>query len=679
MTRRRTLVGCVVVLWAAVVVVAYLRVTRLPESIGRGDALYDAVVAQQLVRGEGFTTRLMPLGGLGVLLPDHLDVDEPWPSAHKFVLSQLRVAAFLAFTGDPMTAARLSSIVPFALLAALMFLVLERRLRSAVLAMAWTGVFVALDPLSRLSVSGLNLTGDALLFLALVLASVSSTFSRRRTAAVGVGLALLVLHRYSMVLIGPFVLLAVWRAAGWRRAAAVAGVAAAILVPFVVWSFVRTGLFFSSYLGGSLFLHHTPYLPSDPWYVRAWPTLGSVLAGDPAALADKWTTDVAAAWRDAFGARWALVRGVVLVGLAATGVRALVRESPAARAVLPVYLAFALGFIAFHLLMSRATWYFTFLTPPVWIAAAIGAGELTGRLARTGLAPAVQRLARGATHVGLALFLTSAELSDSCALYRWHRAHPHDELPDSLPTRREVLAVLAAHDGPRRILMGGNRPWELAPSLAMRTIPMVESVGALAELRRAGVAIDLLYIPADLTFAGDGVRPAGWVAWYQLAVARPAAFDEYRLLHELSDGAVAYERTPGIAAAPFCPAAVDVDLRRPHATMHLDAAFRFVEGNGRELWSWLQGRAGDVTVFVCARGAGRRLTVRMIALGTVRVLLDGAEVAVIAPSDGAWIERAIDVDGAGPADGMSTIRFEVDRTNEHGLSLAFGGARLESR
>lgn len=66
---------------------------------GTGDALYDAIVARQLLRGEGYTTLVAPLGMLRYLDSLGLGTAPPWLSLHKFPLSALRVAVVFWLAG----------------------------------------------------------------------------------------------------------------------------------------------------------------------------------------------------------------------------------------------------------------------------------------------------------------------------------------------------------------------------------------------------------------------------------------------------------------------------------------------------------------------------------------------------------------------------------------------------
>ena len=640
----------IALLLVALGVVSAFRLTRLPESMGRGDALYDAVVAQEIIHGNGFSTRLMPLGGLGALMQHHRAATPPWPSVHKFVLSQVRVALFLPLFSSINQALVAASLVPFAALAVLLFLLLQQHLFSVGGAFIASVFFVALDPLSRFAVSGLNITGDALLF---VLACVLVT--RRRAATAGVVTALLVLHRYSMIVFVPFALWAALRLAGRRSAMRMAVAALTVLVPFFVWSVIRTGMLFPSYLGSSLLLHRTPFLESDPWYLHTWPSATAAVAHAPGVFVAKWFRNAGECLRQVAGTPWQLARALAVGALAIVGIRALARGE-ARRWLFPL-LAFLACFIGAQFLLSRASWYFAFLTPLVWLLACAGLQQLTKT--------ATRQVVRAAVFAGAVVVLTSPELGAD--LYRYR--HPPVPAPDELATRTEILTFLGSYD--RSVVMGGNRPWELAPDSNLPIVALAESPNVLPALRDAGFAPDLLYLPTDLRFAGDGAPPHGWIVWNELVREHPEHFDQYALAHTFSDGALAYVKLAG--AASFCPSSAGIDLIRPGDAIHLSSEFRYLETDGARGWSWLGGANGAVTLWLCSGASKAQLRIRTIARTSARVSVGGKLAGTISPHAD-WMEQAFDVDP--PRDGNYVIRFEADGTN---LTIALAALRLEAR
>jgi hypothetical protein len=142
------------VLVALVLTAAAVR-NRYVETMPRGDVLYEAGVARNLLAGEGLSTNLMPLGGLRTLL--RLDIaDAPtWPSLHKFVLSQVRIAAFGAVLGIDERTLRISSLVPYLGLVLVTFLSIRRLLDDRRLALAFTLVLVSYNELFFVAISGL--------------------------------------------------------------------------------------------------------------------------------------------------------------------------------------------------------------------------------------------------------------------------------------------------------------------------------------------------------------------------------------------------------------------------------------------------------------------------------------------------------------------------------------------
>ena len=208
----------------------------------RGDVIYEATVAKHLLAGEGFSTNLMPLGGVRTLLRLGIASADVWPSLHKFVLSQVRIAAFGAVLGVNERALVISSFVPYAALMLLTFAVMLRIDVGRRIAFAFSLALVLFNELLFVGVSGLGLSTDALLFLGTLALGLCVVKRRHLAPWLGVLLAATTPHRYSMAPWVPFV-----HAASPRSGVKTLLSCGLLLGPFIAWSFVRFGMPSPSY------------------------------------------------------------------------------------------------------------------------------------------------------------------------------------------------------------------------------------------------------------------------------------------------------------------------------------------------------------------------------------------------------------------------------------------------
>lgn len=648
MQRRRGDLVTALALVALVVTIAVVR-DRYIETMPRGDVLYEAIVAKSLLAGEGLSTNLMPLGALRTLLRLDLADAPSWPSLHKFVLSQVRIAAFGAVLGIDERTLRISSFVSYVGLVLATFVIMRRLLASRLLAFAFTLVLVSYNELFFVAISGLGLSTDALLFLGTLVLASRVREQPRLAIWVGVVLAATVLHRYSMGAWVPFCVAAVAWSCGYRVAARVLGACLAVLAPFVAWSYARFGMPFPSYLGDALFLHNTRFLPYDPWYCRTWESLATAIAAAPSVFVAKAGVNARLVLHDLGAGPAVALRNVGIVVLGVLGVRRLFRTHTGAAHLAVAGLVFAAAFTAYHLFCGFSSWYFQFLVPPALLLAASGAKELVS------LAGDRRRLAeRAAPAVALALALPN--LADAYGEYQWFRVlgpkavrAERDCAKGARCVSDDVIAHLRdAYAGSHKLVMAGNTPWELAFELPHRFIPVLEAPEDLLRLREHRLVPDLLVVPPDLTFAGHGARPPGWRRWKALVDAHPPRFVDYELRHVFPDGGVLYERNPTLDVSgpiALCAPEIRMDLRRRGDFIHFESGFETVDEYEGRAWTWMRAEHGTIA-FVppcAARESGARLRVAYAPAAShpVRVRVGGHDVGTLAADAFAWQEAEL--------------------------------------
>lgn len=684
---RLTVAACVVAIIVAALAMAGWRARHTPELSARGDALYDAIVARNLLAGRGLTTNLMPLGGLKVLAGQELATADPWPSVHKFAGSQARVALFFAVLGETVTALRLASLVPYVALLVMLFLALRRRVGSTSFALAAVLVLLPSDAWIAVAISGQSITTDALLFAAIAVLWLRMLARPALAPLLGLLVGVSVLHRYSMVLFVPFCVVGVALTSGRRAAALVAGAVALVIVPFVAWSYARYHLPFPSYLGDALFLHRTDHLPNDPWYVDAWPSLGSVIRDDPGAFVDKLARNSAALAGTLLSPWTTGFRTLAVATLAVVGLLQLRRAAPRAFRVAATLAAFTGCFAAFHMLMTPSLAYHFYAMPVAWMGAAYGLAHLARRWSDASAArPAPRpRWQAGVAAAALAVALVVPEL------VRAHRVAAADDVRprpcpiDAVCARDEIAAHLRQAYGDRgRLVAGGNRPWDIAYTTGHRVVPLPPEPGDLERWRADGLTVDVALVPSELSFAGDGLRPTGWIWWASIHRSGLEVFGQYRLRHTFSDGTKLFARDESLPVpaegdrsaycAPDQPIQLDLTDGADVAFLGDDFHPRERGGDGHA-YAWILGRRASATLIRCHRRPLRTLRVTSLSAAPAnraRVVVGRTLVGTIAYQHAfEWQTATFDIPAVPLAGSTIQVRLEVDR------GVVFPGAIVE--
>lgn len=656
------------------------KASYLPWLPARGDALYDLVVARHLLAGEGFRTNLMPLGGLGVLERAGHIGELPWPSVHKFVASQVRVAIHLAVLRDPLVTLVAASLSPYVALTLVFFFTLRRWLSSNALAFVFAATLLTLNELAYFALSGLSITADSLLFFVVVLLMLSAHKKDAAAAGLGAALTIAVLHRYSLAILVPFCVLGVAWSAGLRRAAMVALPSAVVLGGFVAWSKWRFGLTFPSYLGESLLLHRTRYLPSDPWYVLAWPSAREVVLRDPGTFVAKFMVSMRLV-RDILAAGpLELMRNVVLVGLAVAGGRHLSRAGRPVKRVVVTITLFSLAFCVVQLTLGAALWYLDYLVPPLWALGALGVVVLVRRLKRR--VPALRaRGPRVAMYAACAIVLVAPEVAKAAAERAWLTAAKPTCTVDQLCNREEVVPVVRSAVERRTVLMGGTLPWELAAETPASVIPMLPRPEDLVDLRAKGLTVDAVFVPSSPVFAGNGDRPEEWYKWRRISRAAPERFFDYALRHRFSDGALLYVRDPALDPTTPIPECLPdtIDLRRPADMLALSNEFAYWETYEDRAWSWLREKTGRVRLEICDAPTASRLTV--VHMGTanngMELFLNGTSLGRSQWAEDGWHESSFNIPPSTLRRGPNELVVTADHVSALGISVAVERITLE--
>lgn len=546
-----------------------------PELAARGDFLYDLSVARNLRAGRGFTTRLLPLGAAGMLRDRGRLRDREWPSVHKFAYSQVRIALATAILGDRPAAWRLSSLLPYLALLGLVGAIARRLagLEVALAAGAAAGLLWFGKP-TAYALTGLTITTDVLLFLVTVVLlervvrAAPVRVPRAEAAALGAALAALTLHRYSFA---PWAVVAFARLAATGRPGAapivwmLAG-ASAVAGPMVAVWWRTWGGPVPPYLGALLLVEHTPRVPTDLWYTFEWPSPAAIFGADPGLLLAKAKDGVALFMREV---RSAIPWAGVLLPLAAVGAwRApLVTRGAVA--------AFALVNWSLHLVTNAGTTYQLYLLPLLWLAAVHGAGE-AGRALERGSGSRVRRLGAAGWRVEVVRLpalpwgrVFPAALVTVAAVGGGWRSIEHSGGPGWAGRRDECLhapdrycdaagkrAALRAAAGPGAVVLGGDRPWDIALDPDLRVLPLPASPAAVGRLTAGGLDPRAILIPADLAFHGTGEPPAGWLEWHLMRERGSCpALPEWSVAARLPDGAAVFRRGPSAPADPAGAAA----------------------------------------------------------------------------------------------------------------------------
>jgi hypothetical protein len=670
-TRERigALLVVVVVLCVAVYKSAYL--TQVP----RGDVTYDVAVARQLVHGDGLTTNLLPLGAFDRLVSGGRASVDPWPSFHKFILPQVVLAPFVAVFGPTLEAARVSSLLQYTLIVLTIFGVLSRALRSVPYALGFAVAFVAFDELNCIALTGLGACGDVLVFFLAVVVWALVPDRPKLAPLAGVLLALTVLERYSFLLFVPFLLLGALRSAGRGPALRASVAAAAVLGPIVLWSYLRYGSMFPSPQGEQLFLFGTKYFPTDTWYTASWPRPTDGLADLPHELARKVLSNARLLVEILFPSPLNTVRNIAITLAAAVGAVRVWRTRPQLRAVLVVGAAFVCTYVGAHLFIGFSYRYIAFAFPCIWVLACIAVHDAS-------------RAAAAATRVGpswawatiIIGLLVAPDIVRSYQGEIWVRANARECPGDRYCNHEEITSFLRAHHPTTGLLVsGGNLPWDLALATHNRVAPILPSPDDLGRYRRAGVPFDLVLIPADLSFAGDGLRPPGWLLWEVARDARLPSLDGLALEHAFSDGSVLYARAPGVPeGVDYCALPSGVDMHRERDRRLTSPNLRFVEHKGDEAWSWVEGSHAEVTVVTCRRA--RRFAARLLVAepGTdVEVTVNGRRAGTLtfaAPLG--WQDSVVELPDDVVVEGVNRVALDAVKTQGPLPQAPFAIARV---
>jgi hypothetical protein len=519
-------------LTVAIVVLAFRWHTY--RSLVRGDAVYEGVVAQELLAGNGFVTRLMPLGAFHnqTSIVNQIN-SEYWRSEHKFIGSQLRIAFVGALLGGVITpeVLRIASFVFASLTILIVVFLINTRFSPFV------GFTTSLYPILSLSFQlagtwGIGISTDTLLFICCcILAERHFTKpSIKSSSLMGFCYGLIVLHRYSMLVWFPFWLGFVFivrhrsqdatkQAVKWCLAFSLA--CGFILLPLFVYSELIFHKLFPSYLADALWMHGTSCLTVDPWYTSQWPSLSECFVAHPEEFLRKFFTNL-----NLF--IFSLdVKTVLILPLLSLGVISVIRAFPIAI----VAVIFFFVWLILSLLLSPSILYHFFLLPVIWLLSAFGLESLIKNMrSRSYELFAIRVVCIGIVSIYIFSFIEEVIVARNVEDFK---------NPDQMHIRTEIVEYLNGLNlKPSEIVIGGDRPWELALDTKFRLIPLPASVDEFLTLRERGLLVSHILIPQDVGFFGVGELPKGVVEWRAIVKRGYSIIDGYRVSHIFSDKSI---------------------------------------------------------------------------------------------------------------------------------------------
>jgi hypothetical protein len=369
------------------------------------------------------------------------------------------------------------------------------------------------------------------------------------------------------------------------------------------------------------------------------------------------------------------VRNGTLVALFVVGASRVARAGRAISRTLLALAAFVVVFVLAQLTLGNALWYLNFLVAPIWIFAAVGATSILRRLAKRAARLRTARARAVTLGVALALLLVPevAKARDERTFFTSPAARC---LPDNLCNRDEVNDVLRRRVSRDTILMGGHLPWEIASAIDATVIPMLPSPEDLLTLRKRGIVVGALFVPANPRFAGDGARPERWYQWRAVTLVHPERFFDFRLEHVFSDNSLLYVRDSSLdtsAALPTCTPDPPIDLRRPVDLLAFSKEFEWWESYDGRAWTWLHGTSGRVHLQTCADVAPT--SIRIVLIGTpnngVELLLNGVSLGKVTWKEDGWRTVSFPIPpGAFSLSSSNELLFRTDDVNPFSASLA---------
>lgn len=479
--------------------IQFQRMRTVPPVHAAADVLYDVSIARHLLKGQGFVSDFAPLGAMTIMPTPALQSAEHWPVAHKFPLSQIRLAFFGAvFDGFDEWILQISSLAPYVVLNALLFVSLLSN-SPFLLALILSLLFPALD-VGALATSGLSYTTDALLFFVFFCVGQGKPFSLVRFFCLGIVMGLLILNRYTFALFAPFPVAAlVYSRRSRATKPCLAYVVGCLLLagPWVFYSLMTYGKIFPNYLGSALVLFRTELMRIDPWYLVNWPDPMRTVFEHPEILLYKLRVGVYELCslvnvENSFPLVLAFICGVF-------GALGKVVKGDARSAL---FLIGVLIFSVVQLLLSGAFFYFSFLAPcMIWYSS-----QVLQSL------PQPWKFPRFSWVIGPIALIMTYDTSFWC--YPFHSRV--NRLPLFVHRERAGYAELSSYlrgvDLPENsVVMAGTQPWELAPDLGVRVLPLAAKLDDISKLNKMGVNVALIAVGNDLNFAGAGELPNDWI------------------------------------------------------------------------------------------------------------------------------------------------------------------------
>ncbi len=513
--------------------------------IVRGDAIYEGIVAQEILKGHGFATRLMPLGAFhGQESLFDLNNQPNWPSQHKFLGSQLRIAILASILNYQFTPEflRNASYLFTCLTILIVVFILSSKLPYPI------GLVAALFPIfdyrfHQVGTWGTGISTDVFIFLCIYLMAQRHFFhpSQIWPALLGLCSGLGICHRYSMVFWLPFWLVVALLPLNYSHASLskvsktslyfILG-CAVCLAPLFSYSFYHFAKFFPSYLSDALWLHKTHFLPIDPWYTSQWPSLWTSMLNEPIIFVDKFTENLRA-FISLLDEKMLLMIFLFTVGSFTS-----IRRNPLSILCI-IYFAI---WLAQSLALSSTPEYHFFILPILWLVMGLGLEKTVSILEhQEGMeflvklrAPNVKLLYIVIFTILLSGFMT--ELNTLSQYSSWKKA-------DQIENSEEIITYINSLNlPPSSVVIGGDRPWEIALETQVRVIPLPARISEIDYLKNQGLSISHILIPYDVGYFGDGGVPEDLSAWRSMVIRKVSDISGYSLKHIFMNGSILLSR-----------------------------------------------------------------------------------------------------------------------------------------
>lgn len=492
-----------------------------PIALQDPDAQDYAQIARNVAEGKGFTTSIMPLGGLEWMRQTGR-LGQSWWNLHRFPLPSLIQAGFIKVVGPRDFAISLSSALFYFLGIPLVYL-FARRMFSHRVGVLATFLFAFNGGQMGDSITGLTEPAALFLFLAaLYLVLWPSKWWHIPLAGLITGLAFL--NRYSVVLYALPMLVLIWKTHNKRPLAAVLefiAPAAVVALPWLYRNYLIAGDPLFSLTTALMVRYMTAASPhTHDWYQFVYEKPTHFWMAHPWWTIKKWLTQTADLWWNNIGNIGAL--GYVFPFFVVSTLRPLANEAQRLRRWLLG--VFVLHFVTLGLL-SNIPRYYAIFTPFLIIYAADVLLWIWDQV-RPGLSR--QR-------AGFALFVTFPLLFS----FLYIIGPPRRPREDRTWVEWQLTNQRWIHDStPQDAIILSDVPWSVAWYGYRRSLPLPPKPEDLSRFNDYGITPDGIYLKSPRKRMNV---PDEWDQWRAVQFGR-LPLPGYGTPHEFPDHSVYYAR-----------------------------------------------------------------------------------------------------------------------------------------